>query len=278
MGSIKAFLIASVLAVAATNLAEAADLLPPPPPLEPVIAPASDFGGWYLRGDVGVGIASINNLRSSFDSGFTVVGDEFNSKSIGDSTTLGMGVGYQFNKWFRADITGEYRTGAGYHSIESAVFQCGGIGVVRCHDNYTGQVSSAVALANGYVDLGTWYGLTPFVGAGVGFSENFFKGLTDQGEVGGFGFAPDHTSTSFAWAAMAGVGYSITPNLKLELGYRYLDMGTITSAGIQCQNTPACGHEIQRFHLTSNDIRLGMRWVFADLPPPPPQMPLVTKY
>jgi opacity protein-like surface antigen len=277
MGSIKAFLIASMLAVAATNLAGAADLLPPPPPIEPVVVPTANFSGWYLRGDVGVGIASLSNLRSSFDSGFSVVGDQFNSQSIGDSTSLGLGVGYQVNNWFRADITGEYRTSAQYHAIESAVFSCFGV-VSRCFDNYSGQVSSAVVLANGYVDLGTWYGFTPFVGAGIGFSENFFQGLTDQGENSGFGFASNHTSTSLAWAAMFGVSYAITPNLKLELGYRYLDQGTITSGAIQCQNTTGCGHEVQQFHLASNDIRLGMRWIFADLPPPPPVMPLVTKY
>jgi opacity protein-like surface antigen len=277
MGSIKAFLVAGALAAVAPGFAAAADLLPPPPPpiYEP---PPPSFGAWYLRGDVGVGIASITNLRSSFDSGFGVVGDEFDSRSIGDQAFAGAGVGYQFNNWFHADVTGEYRTAGGYHAIESAIFQCGGIGVVRCHDNYTGQVSNAVALANGYFDIGTWYGFTPFIGAGVGFSENFFRGLTDQGEAGGFGFASDHNSFSLAWAVMAGVGYTVTPNLRLEIGYRHLDMGTVTSGPIICQNTPACGHEVQQFHLASNDIRLGMRWIFADVAPPPPQLPLVRKY
>jgi hypothetical protein len=31
-----------------------------------------------------------------------------------------------------------------------------------------GNISSAVFLANGYVDLGTWWCFTPFIGAGVG--------------------------------------------------------------------------------------------------------------
>jgi opacity protein-like surface antigen len=276
MGSVKAFIIAGALAIAAPGLAAAADLLPPPP-VQPIFTPPP-FSGWYLRGDVGVGIASVSNLRSTFDPGFTVVGDEFDSRTLGDSAFADVGVGYQFNNWFHVDVTGEYRTAGAYHAIESAIFTCGVSGVVRCHDNNTGSVSSAVFLANGYFDIGTWYGFTPFIGAGVGFADNFFRGLTDMGEAGGFGFAADNSSFSFAWAAMAGIGYSVTPNLRLEIGYRHLDMGTATSGAIICQNTPECGHEVQQFHLASNDIRLGMRWIFADFVPPPPVVPLVTKY
>jgi opacity protein-like surface antigen len=273
MASMKAILIAGAFVVGAINLAAAADLpLPPPPPMEPQPA----YGGWYLRGDVGVGISSINNVRSSFDSGFTVVGDEFDSQSIGDAAVIGFGAGYQFNQWFRFDVTGEYRSNADYHVIESAIFPCGGIGVVRCHDNDTGSVSSAVFLANGYVDLGTWWGVTPFIGAGIGTSDNFFQSITDTGEAGGFGFGSEHSSFSLAWAAMAGLDFWITPNLKLELGYRYINLGTPTSGPIICQNTPFCGHEVQKFDLASNDIRLGLRYMFAEAPPPAP--PLVTKY
>ena len=46
-------------------------------------------------------------------------------------------------------------------------------------DFYRGNVSSFIGLVNGYVDIGTWYGITPFVGAGVGFSNNRLSGLTD---------------------------------------------------------------------------------------------------
>jgi opacity protein-like surface antigen len=275
MGSVKAIIVAGALAIAAPGLAVAADFLPPPPPVAPIFTPP--FSGWYLRGDVGVGIASISNLRSTFDAGFVVTGDEFDSRTLGDSAFADVGVGYQFNNWFHADVTGEYRTAGTYHSIESAIFQCGGIGVVRCHDNDTGSVSSAVFLANGYFDIGTWYGFTPYIGAGVGFADNFFRGLTDTGEAGGFGFAADHSSLSFAWAAMAGVSYAVTPNLRLEIGYRHLDMGTATSGAIICQNTPFCGHEVQQFHLASNDIRIGMRWIFLDVLPPP-VAPVIAKY
>lgn len=279
MGSIKALFIAGALGMGASSFATAADLLPPPPqPMyEPPPAPVT-FSGWYLRGDVGVGAQTSNNLRNTIDPNFTIVGDEFDAKSIGDAAFVDFGAGYQFNNWFHGDVTGEYRTAAQFHTIESAIFQCGGIGVVRCHDNDVGSVSSAVFLANGYFDIGTWYGFTPYVGGGVGFADNFFKGVTDTGEAGGFGFAADHSSLNFAWAAMAGVGFAITPNLRLELGYRYLNMGTATSGAIICQNTAVCPHEVLKFNLASNDFRIGMRYIFADVPPPAPALPLVRKY
>ena len=74
---------------------------------------------------------------------------------------------------------------------------------------------------------------------------------------------------------MAGVSYAITPNLRLEFGYRYLDLGNVASNPIIC----SCGgtdYESEKFHLASNDIRLGLRYVFAEVPPMAP--PLVTKY
>jgi len=275
MGSIKALFIAGALVVGAPCLASAADLLPPPPPpLVPVT-----FSGWYLRGDVGVGAATISDLRSTFDAGFVVPGDEFDSRTVGDSAFVDFGVGYQFNNWFHADITGEYRTAAPFHAIESYTPPTCPITGGRCYDNYTGSISNIVVLANGYLDLGTWWGFTPYIGAGVGVADHIVAGLTDIGTtVGGFGFAPDQSSASLAWAAMAGLGYMVTPNLRLEIGYRYLDMGTVTTGPIHCTNTPFCGDEVQRFHLASNDIRLGMRWIFADLPPPPPAFPVVAKY
>ena len=76
-------------------------------------------------------------------------------------------------------------------------------------------------MANGYFDLGTWYCITPFVGGGVGIAAHKFAGLTDSGG----GVATDATPTNFAWAVMAGLALNVTPNLKIELGYRYLDMG-----------------------------------------------------
>ena len=48
-------------------------------------------------------------------------------------------------------------------------------------DFYRGNIASYVTMFNGYADLGTWYGVTPYVGAGVGFAYNKLFGMTDTG-------------------------------------------------------------------------------------------------
>jgi len=189
---------------------------------------------------------------------------------------FGLGAGYQFNNYFRADVTGEYRSG-GYHATESAG-GCNGL-PAGCADQYGAAFHSTVLLLNGYVDLGTWYNVTPYIGAGVGTSINNFGGIIDYnlsyyGESSGY--APNKTSTELAYALMTGFSYSLTPNIKLDFGYRYLDMGRIASNSIVCNSLP-CPLESQHYHLSANDIRLGLRYVFAE-PVPQRAFPIVEKY
>jgi opacity protein-like surface antigen len=278
MGRSVALLLAAIVAAGAATAASAADLLPPPPPIEaPPLAP--EYGGWYLRGDVGVGINQIDEFRSTLApvNGFggAAPAIALTYKSIGDSALFSAGFGYQFNNWLRADLTGEYRSSADYHVGEIYTAFCP---TDFCPDNYTATTKTALFLANGYVDLGTWRGVTPYVGAGVGAAFHTFGALTDIGL--GQGFATARSQTNFAWAIMAGLGYNITPNLKLELGYRYIDMGRLTSNPILCSQLGGCFFETQSYHATAHDLRVGFRYAFGGEPRVlyPAPGPLVSKY
>ena len=120
MGRSKALILATLVAASASSAAFGADLLPPPPQLGPP-PPMDVGGGWYLRGDVGVGAVQMSNWRSTLQP-FDETGNAFNAVAVpsfaamGDQTFGGVGVGYQFNHWLRADITGEYRTEATYRA------------------------------------------------------------------------------------------------------------------------------------------------------------------
>lgn len=280
MGKLKALLIVSAAMVAATG-ARAADLLPPPVAVpHPMYEPA-DFSGWYLRGDVGVGIPGSTDHRSTFAPGVreTIPGFAEVTSSLESAAFVGFGFGYRFNSWFRVDATGEYRTRAAYQSLNyydgsSDIFSpCN-----DCFDQYRATLASGVFLVNGYFDLGTWAGVTPYIGAGVGGAYHSVKDITDHNVTTGtgFGYGRGKSQWDFAWALMAGVSYSVTPNLALELGYRYLDMGSANTGEIDCAG--GCGiRERQSFKVTSHDLRLGMRWQFADAPIAPAP-PLVAKY
>lgn len=282
MASFKALCLAGVASLVATAAANAADLLPPPPqfaPPPPVYAPVEFGGAWYLRGDVGIGISNLRTQNSTFD---TPVPDvRFESHSLDDSGFIDAGVGYRFNEYFRADITGEYRAAAHYSAIESynQGFFSKPPNSSRGYDTYSGSIRAIDGLVNGYVDAGTWYGVTPFIGAGVGVANVSVNNLIDLSPGGGFGFAADRNTTNFAFALMAGIDFAVTENLKIELGYRYLNLGNVASGTIHCVNQTTCPNEVQHFKLASNDIRLGFRYTFADFaPPPPPLVPLVRKY
>ena len=286
--------VASLAVTASASIAHAADLLLPPPP--PVYASPSPvpFSGFYLRGDVGEGNLQLSNANSSFspdypysDNGYPTPNGKpagFNEQdfSATSQVIVGVGAGYQFNHFFRADVTGEFRFGSQYRATEGYNFQQYYNGVENdtgytTSDRYSGKISNGLILANGYIDLGTWYHLTPYVGAGVGVAINHLSGVTDLNELNygqPSGSSQGNTKTNFAYAFMAGVAYDIAPNLKLDFGYRFVDMGRLQSGQINCYGgTSVCGdnsREVQTYRLTAQDVRIGLRYAFTSIAPPPP--------
>ena len=274
MRSSKFLMTAGALALM-SSAAMAADLPIAPPPM--YVPPPADFGGWYLRGDIGFSNQQVKSLDNAL---YYAPGTSVVHQGLGFDTAgiYGIGAGYQFNNWFRADITGEYRGNANFHGADLVSFN----GVQTGVDNYGGSKSEWLFLANAYADLGTWWCITPFVGVGIGTSRNTISGFTDTGlSVGGpsLAYGASASKWNFAWAVHAGLAYRVSPNLTMELAYRYVDLGdALTGDLIAFDGTNAINNPMTFKHITSHDLKLGVRWAIdpepAYLPPPPP---LVTK-
>jgi opacity protein-like surface antigen len=275
MVSVKTLIRAGAATLISTA-AYAADLPPPAPMYQPQIAyqapPAvAETSGWYLRGDVGVGMNSANLqfLQNPLNSSNFA----FDHSSIADTTFIGGGIGYELNNWFRFDATAEYRSKTQVNAFGLYTFGGGTFG-----DQYQANLTSVVALANAYVDLGTWWCLTPYVGAGVGGAYNSLVDFDDIGiATSGAGTGPSVSKWSPAWALYAGVDYNVTQNLKVGLSYRYLNYGSITDS-INCIG--GCNPDSYKWSgLTSQDIMLGFRWMLQPEPVPVmvPAPPLMSR-
>ena len=81
-------------------------------------------------------------------------------------------------------------------------------------------------MANAFFDLGTYHGITPYVGAGLGVSYTMINNFTDTNVRNrAIFYAEDNGEWSFAWALHAGLGYEVNDRVTLDFGYRYLDLG-----------------------------------------------------
>ncbi len=267
MRSVKS-LIAAGAASLLSSAAFAADMpIAAPPMYAPPIV--EDFGGWYLRGDIGFSNQRVKSVTPSFlDPGISVAsaGRGFDSAGI-----FGLGVGYRVNNWFRADVTGEYRGNANFHGLDIVSFN----GATAFTDEYRASKSEWLVLANAYVDLGTWWCVTPFIGAGVGGSRNTISNFVDVNTPNlGVAFTPDASKWNFAWALHAGVGYKVSPNVTLELAYRYVDLGDGVTGALSDFTGFTRGRTMQFKDITSHDLKFGVRWDLSSpaVYAPPPLM------
>jgi opacity protein-like surface antigen len=274
MRSVK-FLIAAGAATLMSSAAFAADMAIAPPPYAPPIV--EDFGGWYLRGDIGFSNQRVDRLNNVLDANNLTSTQKLSFNTAG---IFGLGAGYRFNNWFRADVTGEYRGNSQFHGTDQITY-VGGVGT----DTYHATKSEWVVLANGYVDLGTWWCMTPFIGAGVGGARVSITNFIDQGialnggvgpALAGLALADDVAKWNFAWALHAGVAYRVTPSFTVELAYRYLDMGNGLTGDLRAfDGTNNINNPTTFKHITSHDLKIGVRWDLNN--PPVYQPPLIRK-
>jgi opacity protein-like surface antigen len=254
MSSVRTKLLAGVAAAMLGTTAYAADL-PPPTLYQPV--PVS-FGGWYLRGDIGMSNQRLKNLdywRFAGAPGFTWL----DKGGFDSAPFVGLGIGYQYNDWLRFDLTGEYRGKSNFHALDRYTDSGNPSGFGS--DNYTGTKREWVFLANAYVDLGTWWCITPFIGAGVGFANITIDHFTDTNVLSaGGGYAGSGSTTNFAWALHAGLAYKASPNVTFEIAYRYLNLGD-GQTGIAFNLDGSTSNSVFTFKdITSHDLKFGVRW------------------
>lgn len=276
MSRARIFAFAGAAALLSTS-ALAADLIPPPPLPPPLAAPVpvAINSGWYFRGYIGASNEFLTELTNP--AFLTAPQFTFLDKGGFEAAPFGGGgIGYQWNNWFRVDATFEYRGAATFHALDT--WFNAGQGQNNTN-NYTATKSELVGLINGYLDLGTWACVTPFIGAGVGFANIRLDHFRDLNvEAGGGGWAQPSTQTNFAWALTAGLAYKVTPNFAVELSYRYLNVGS-AATGILINDSPQSPNEppMTFNKIQSHDIMLGVRWMLQPEAPAPLYPPLIRK-
>ena len=174
--------------------------------------------GWYMRADAGY-VASTGGRVST--AGIPAAGD-----LSGSGWSVGGGLGYRFLPVLRGEVSLDYLD----------------LGATR---NGAAQMSAnaTVALASLYWDVITVAGFTPYLSAGAGFSINTL-------DVAPAAFGPAVNDWQFAWSAGAGVSYALSSDLSLDVSYRYLDLGSPSSAGVFAASDTI-----------AHQVRLGVRYM-----------------
>jgi opacity protein-like surface antigen len=277
-------LFAACAASLLSSVAFAADMpIAPPPSYGP--PPVEDFGGWYLRGDIGFSNQSVKEVRNGNEALYTPLLSLNQQTGFDTGGIFGLGVGYQFNNWFRADITGQYRGRTNFHGQDLVTYPLGGGVIGAGSDNYNASKSEWLVLANAYVDLGTWWCVTPFIGAGVGAARVTVSNFTDQGLADfspgviapGFALANSASKWNFAWAAHAGLAYKVSPNLTLEVAYSYVDLGSGLTGPVTTFQGFTTNNPMNFKDITSHDLKIGVRWNLDSPQPVYAPPPLVRK-
>jgi opacity protein-like surface antigen len=115
---------------------------------------------------------------------------------------------------------------------------------------FTG-VSTVTLMSNLYYDFANIRNITPYVGAGIGAAFHDVDQVTFRDA--NVTILPAHRQTEFAWQLMAGVSADVGSGILLDLGYRYVDLGSVNSS------VPSIGHSLNLDDLAAHEVRVGLR-------------------
>ena len=177
------------------------------------------------------GIATAANATEGWygrgDVGYSVDGHVEGGGSsfdFDDDWMVSGGIGYGFSNGFRAEGELSYRK--------------------NDLDVPTNNETTATSLmANLYYDFNRGGRWQPYVGIGAGYTQVDIEGSDDD--------------SSWAWQAMAGIGYELNDRTTLDVGYRFF----------RADDLEFTGTDVEYEHQA---VTVGIRWEFAPPAPPPP--------
>jgi opacity protein-like surface antigen len=273
----------------------------------PELQPVEIGNGWYIRGDIGANFAG-KHETTEYAPGGTL--DVRYINDFSDAVNVGVGAGYQVNDYFRVDAGAERLFSSDFSSTQllpdSAALglatsrrgPCRGwreildpvtgtrvrvpAEIINCLDVDSASYSASNFMANAYIDLGTYVGFTPYVGAGVGVArvewqedtdatqcipvapEVYAEGCSAVGTVNQpkpneayteKGVTNDGVDYRLSYAVTAGVGYKVSKNLTWDLSYRMLNVG-----GNDVTYSTAPGSGMAKDGFGTQQVRLGFRY------------------
>ena len=104
-------------------------------------------------------------------------------------------------------------------------------------------------MLNGYFDVPTKTALRPYIGAGIGMAH--VRGRVLWSDIPEKDVRRERT---LAWQVGAGFGYSLTKNLTLDVGYRYVNNGNVA-----VKTDPAAPI---KYKVRNQEVLVGLRYAF----------------
>jgi outer membrane protein OmpA-like peptidoglycan-associated protein len=147
-------------------------------------------GGWTSLADQTNHSTGVPNIRTTYDSGFAA----------------GARAGYEMGPW-RFEEEYVYRS----NDLSGVRFGGANLGGVK------GSRQSHAFMTNVLYDVNLGWPFTPHIGAGVGAVD-----VIDRARVNGVGRLFHDDAWEFGYQAIAGLRYAVSPNVALDVDYRYL--------------------------------------------------------
>lgn len=252
----------------------------------PAPIPLAEGYGWYLRGDIGIGLLSGGGAKESglvygldrdpadgpaFGTSSSWFHNEFDSFAL-----AGVGVGAYFTNRWRGDITVDGRTSNSdtanasysYNQAPAAPGPATTRVVGTVYDK--SEVHSILALANLYYDFANSHDsrFVPYVGLGVGTAIRSVSrsNATNEAEVDiatntttltrQYGGSRKTYDIAPAAAATVGLAYTIKPGILLDVNYRFTYLGSVEFS-TQVANQSS---RLQIGDTFEHALRAGIRW------------------
>ncbi len=203
-------------------------------------------GGWASLADQTDKVKGLAPVRARFDSGFAA----------------GARGGYEWGPW-RLEEEYLYRSND-LNGLSVGGFKFAGV---------RGGRESHALMTNVLYDINLGWPVTPHVGAGIGAVD-----IIDHARVNGVGRLFNDDDWQFGYQAIGGVRYNVTPQVALDLDYRYL---ATTDATFRIPAAPAIKY---RSGYETHTLMASLVYRFGPPPPPlvaappvPPAPPMVAR-